>query len=415
MVEHDLAKVGVAGSNPVFRSTKKAGLQAGFFYALFLGNPYLSSMFKRNPVRWMACALAVGLSGFLSAQEAAYPQALVPILGTNAAPEGQMRLHALSYLRNTEYFNPIEEGQTWFGTQVAVQRAWKVAPKLTFRGGAFLNHTYGGKTTLAPVLQMRYETAHLNPSRNWYWLAGTLDGAASHGLAEPLYDLSRTLENPLEYGLQATKRKGRWRSDQWISWQKAIVYAEPAFERIWAGTAQTFDLWSSDGKRLSAIAQGLWSHVGGQIDASPVGTPEGNRLNGAVGAVATGGWVEGWALRVGYADPLQRFSPIQTGFGNLLHVHTKWQVHPKYTLRTGATYWDAENYAAPGGGYLFQSVNRYDPQVYQPERRLLFARLWLDRVEESHRLSLRLDPVWDFNAKTWEWGFALYWHMQLTP
>lgn len=64
---------------------------------------------------------------------------------------------------------------------------------------------------------------------------------------------------------------------------------------------------------------------------------------------------------------------------------------------------------------MFQSVNRYDPQVYQPERRLLFARLWLDRVEESHRLSLRLDPVWDFNAKTWEWGFALYWHMQLTP
>jgi len=34
LVEHDLAKVGVAGSNPVFRSTKNAGLQAGFFYAL---------------------------------------------------------------------------------------------------------------------------------------------------------------------------------------------------------------------------------------------------------------------------------------------------------------------------------------------------------------------------------------------
>ena len=359
--------------------------------------------------------IIAGATQVVQAQETVYPQAWLPALGADAAPAGTARIHALSYLRNTEYFNPIEEGQTWFGTQVVVQRAWEVAPKLTFRGGAFLNHTYGGKTTLAPVLQMRYETAHLQPRRNWSWIAGTLDGAASHGLLEPLYDPSRALENPLEYGLQATKRLGRWRSDQWIAWQKAIAYNDPEFEQLWAGTAQTFDLWPSDGKRLSAMAQALWSHVGGQIDAAPPGTPEGNRLNTALGLSWTGGNWEGWAARLHYADPLKKFSPIERGAGNLLHLHRKIRLDAHQTLRVGATYWNGYNFAAPGGLYLYQSVNRYTPSVYQSERVLVTGRLWLDRVHENHRLSLRLDPVLDVRARTLEWAFSLYWQIRLTP
>lgn len=359
--------------------------------------------------------VVAGIVNIAQAQETVYPQAWLPVMGADAAPAGTSRIHVLSYLRNTEYFNPIEEGQTWFGIQAAAQRAWEVAPKITFRGGVFLNHPFGGKTAVAPLLQIRYETARLNPSRNWSWMAGTLDGAASHALLEPMYDPSRALENPLEYGLQAAKRKGRWRSDQWISWQKAIVYNDPSFERIWAGTAQTIDVWSADGKRLSAKFQALWSHVGGQIDAAPPGTPEGNRLNTAIGLSWIGGRWEGWAARLNYADPLKKFSPIAHGSGNLIHLHRKIRIDERQTVRVGASYWNANNFAAPGGLYLYQSVNRYEPSVYQSERNLITGRLWLDRVHENHRLSLRLNPVWDLRARTLEWAFSLYWQIRLTP
>ena len=349
------------------------------------------------------------------AQQPGYSVVATPWMGSDAAAPGTTRVHALAYLRNTEYFNPVEEGQTWFGTQLAVQRAWAVSPQVTFRAGAWMNHTYGGTTRLLPLVQMRYETAPSVSAARWQWLAGTLDGAASHGLLEPLYDASRALEDPLEYGLQSTKRNGRWRSDQWISWQKAIVYAEPAFERIWAGTTQHLDVWNRGDQRVSLLAQALWSHAGGQIDASPVGTPEGNRFNGALGLSATGGLVEAQAARLFYTDPLARFSPIEQGGGLLLHVHAQPRLNAHHRLRLGATYWNASDFVAPGGGYLFQSVNRYDPTVYQKERRLLIGRLGWDRLQSAHHLSVRVDPVLDLQSKTLEWAFSFYWQMHLTP
>ena len=367
---------------------------------------------------WRFCGvLLVGVlaASPARAQQPGYSVVATPWMGADAAAPGTTRVHALTYLRNTEYFNPVEEGQTWFGTQLAVQRAWAVSPQVTFRAGAWMNHTYGGTTRLLPLVQMRYETAPSVSAARWQWLAGTLDGAASHGLLEPLYDASRALEDPLEYGLQSTKRNGRWRSDQWISWQKAIVYAEPAFERIWAGTTQHLDVWNRGEQRISLLAQALWSHAGGQIDASPVGTPEGNRFNGALGLSATGGLVEAQAARLFYADPLARFSPIEQGGGWLLHVHAQPRLNAHHRLRLGATYWNASDFVAPGGGYLFQSVNRYDPTVYQKERRLLIGRLGWDRLHSAHHLSVRVDPVLDLQSKTLEWAFSFYWQMHLTP
>lgn len=109
----------------------------------------------------LAGSLAVGTA---RAQLPGYSVVASPWMGAEAAAPGTVRLHALAYLRNTEYFNPIEEGQTWFGTQLAVQRAWTVSPKVTFRAGAWMNHTYGGTTRLLPLVQMRYETAPTSSS-----------------------------------------------------------------------------------------------------------------------------------------------------------------------------------------------------------------------------------------------------------
>ena len=75
--------------------------------------------------RWLGALLLGALAASTAhAQLPGYSVVATPWMGADAAAPGTTRVHALAYLRNTEYFNPVEEGQTWFGTQLAVQRAW---------------------------------------------------------------------------------------------------------------------------------------------------------------------------------------------------------------------------------------------------------------------------------------------------
>ena len=38
------------------------------------------------------------------------------------------RMEILTYLRNTEYYHPIEQGQTWFGAQVRSEWNFGITP-----------------------------------------------------------------------------------------------------------------------------------------------------------------------------------------------------------------------------------------------------------------------------------------------
>ncbi|MBL6626724.1 MAG: hypothetical protein ISP50_01340 [Cryomorphaceae bacterium] len=329
---------------------------------------------------------------------------------------------ALGYLRNTEFFHPMEAGRTLFGSQALAYWHSGYDQKTYLELGGLANVPFGGKTQIYPHVAVIHNINHVNVLR-----FGTLSNPG-HDLPEPLYNPGRRYTHPVEYGFQYISPY----TDAWIHWEQATTYGSMQKESFTAGWNQNNFRGSigfgpySEGPMLSHRSSlwinsrfyALYHHVGGQIDNAPP-QPTGNRIQTGVDIHVTPYLVgqkrapkgqqsaEIWRFTLPtysytllrYDDPLQAFGPVKVGYGQM---HSLAETFKGFILKAG--YWQGNSWISPLGQGLYQSLNPEDASVtFQGSRQMLM----LSAQKEWGSMGFRYDAYFDMDLGKWSTAFTL--------
>lgn len=327
----------------------------------------------------------------------------------------RMQVQALGFLKNNEYFNKIADGYTLFGYQLNPKLSYQPTENLVIEAGALLWKDFGasGYEDIHPTFTIKVQR------QNWQLLFGTLEGNLNHGYIEPLYDFERLILNRLENGIQYKLQTSRFRVDAWADWANMLYRGEDDQEQVNGGAAMAILLLGQEGRGnladslyLTLPLQFTAQHKGGQIDASEL--PLTTVANAAIGLelekkysrrvlhrLYTKNYVVGFK---DFSNELQL--PYEQGHGLYFNIgaDTKYQ-------DVMLSYWRGDGYISELGGKLYQSASTTfkHPDYLEEERELLILRLMKDiELVENLNLTLRLEPLWDFNNPKLEFSSGFY-------
>lgn len=316
-------------------------------------------------------------------------------------------LNNTNYMRNTEYFNRIEEGRTLFGYQLHPRISYRAHPAIKLETGVWLRHDFGGNNPFTEALP----TFSLRAKGNYSELIfGTLDGALSHGLLEPMLDINAVITQRIENGFQFKFKRGALKADNWINWQN---YIEPgAFdkERFTAGINWNLRLFENNQARLEGYYMATVFHQGGQIDLDTL-QPFLMMVNDAVGvkyqrklSQDVHWFVDANVLR--YIETSDsKLYPEKQGLGyyaNLGFANKGFHIM--------MSYWQGNHFISPGGTQIYQSRSSIDAANYERNRQLFFMRFIYNKAlyQSPVMASARFEPIYDLNNGVFDFSFSLY-------
>jgi hypothetical protein len=312
-----------------------------------------------------------------------------------------------NYMRNTEYFSPIEEGRTLFGYQLQPKFTYQPAPNVKIEAGTLIRHDFGGNNPFTEVLPTFSIKAKKN---NMEMIFGTLEGALSHGILEPMLDINSVINNRIENGFQFKVESQKRFLDIWINWENFIQPNEFDKERFTAGIHSKRTWKIAEKSSLTPYFQLMASHQGGQIDTDTI-DPFMMQFNAAFG------------LKV--SKQLNDHKSVYADIAYLLYNETSdSKIYPQKTgngfmanagVKQGATdfifsYWNGTDFIAPRGTNFYQSKGNVDASYYEKNRQLLFFRIIHNKAlfKSPITASARFEPVYDLNNEILDFSYSLY-------
>ncbi|AMJ67003.1 hypothetical protein [Hymenobacter sp. PAMC 26628] len=329
---------------------------------------------------------------------------------TPQAGDLRISLNAFTFFKDNEYFNDIVEGYTLFGTQLNPQLVYYPTKELRLEAGVFLWKDFGNPTLRQVRPTYRATWTH-GPHQ---FIFGNIRANLNHGYIEPLFDFERVILKPLEEGLQYRLNSRRVALDVWVDWLKQEYPGSNYQEQIAGGLSSSFRLTRPESPvDVSVPFQFTARHHGGQIDTlhAPIQTLF-NYATGVVARVPLHGAVLQAVRLNAYAVAFDDHSfsnyrlPYQTGNG----LYLNGTLETRY-LDVMLSYWQGHQFYAPLGGPYYQSIaSRYGTPGYtDAERRLLLVRLLRDfRISDAAALTVRVEPVYDFNRQLLDFSFGFY-------
>jgi hypothetical protein len=266
-----------------------------------------------------------------------------------------MSIKGVSFFKNNEYFNPIEEGYTLLGFYAEPSIILHLSKDIRMEAGANLLK-YSGKNgfyQVQPLFRLQYQ-----PVPWFQMLLGNLYGGSDHGLVEPLYRWERQFTNSVENGLQFLLKTDRINADVWLDWQKFILPNDPYQEELTVGISSEFFLTGkSSDITVSCPVQTLFQHHGGQINS--VDLPLETLAN----------WATGLKIHKIYHQCSLRFwetSLYYLGFSDLSpqklqQYRNGYGIYPKTSIGFGnftaeVGYFHGTRFESPMGERLFHSA-----------------------------------------------------------
>ncbi len=323
---------------------------------------------------------------------------------------GQLRLslYAFTFFKDNEYFNKISDGYTLFGTQLNPQLVYYPSPGLRLEAGVFIWKDFGN-----PALQQVRPTYRGTWTRGAnQFIFGNIRPSLNHGYIEPLFDFERVMLKPLEEGLQYRHLSERIFLDVWVDWLRQQYKFSNYQEQIAGGVSSSFRLTKPGSRVQVAIPfQFTAQHHGGQIDTlrRPIQTLF-NYATGVGARIPFG--TRGQALRLNaYALAFDDHSftyrlPYTAGAG----LYLNGTLETRY-VDVMLSYWQGHHFYAPLGGTYYQSLSSSvtDPNSLDPNRHLLLLRLLRDfRISDAAAVTVRVEPVYDFNQRLLDFSFGIY-------
>ena len=339
----------------------------------------------------------------------------LPELQAATAEAGDLRLslRSFTFFKDNEYFNKIADGYTLFGTQLNPQLVYYPTASLRLEGGVFLWKDFGNPR----LQQVRPTFRAIYTKGNSAFVFGNILPHLNHGYIEPLFNFERVMLKPLEEGLQYRYRSNRVGLDVWVDWQRQQYRYSNYQEEIAGGFTGVLRLTGDDSPvQLTLPLQFTATHHGGQIDT--IDRPLQTLFNGATGlearyvplTVSGAAWLRALRLQaylVGFDDHSFTYQlPYRRGSGLYLNATAETRY-----LNLMLSYWQGRRFVAPLGGDLYQSVSRTvsDPTYTEANRRILIVRLLRDfSLGEAAAITVRLEPVYDFRAKTTDFAAGIY-------
>jgi hypothetical protein len=320
-----------------------------------------------------------------------------------------LTLRTLAFNKNNEYFSKIADGYTLFGYQINPSLYYQPTSNTRFDIGVYVQKDFGNDdyTEIQPTFTFSHTFGDSK------LVIGTLEGSLSHRLIEPLYDFERVMVNRLENGLQFTVNNNWIFLDTWIDWQNMLYVGEDDQEEVTGGLSMNYILMDKDFK-ISIPLQMVVTHVGGQIDSSPM--PLQTYVNSAVGLMldfhngregfVTGARVDGYYT--GYKDfSTDQLRPFEDGSGVMLNATIFTKMH----LDIMASYWKGNEFLTIQGGKLYPSESSTfkNPFHIEEQRELLILRFMHNlKLADGLVLSGRFEPYFDLLNNRFEFSHALY-------
>lgn len=329
-----------------------------------------------------------------------------------------------NYLRNTEYFNNIELGRTLFGYQLNPSLFIQPNEKMKLQGGVFVRTDFGGinpYTQVIPTLSLKFQTG------NFAFTFGTLEGALSHRIVEPMFDINASIERRIENGFDVryernstSCRRKRFPFPErntflnaWINWEKFIERGSPYKEGFTAGVNLTPGFLSNS-IGILPVFQSMITHRGGQIDSDT--TPMTMQANTAIGLkyplmMASKHRVMPELYYLNYSETTRSgLFPYRSGnawYANLYYRMGSQSRIDGFTLML--SYFNGNKFIAPRGTPLYQSVSTDKPGLTETKRELLFVRfIYQKKIFDQLELDARLEPVYDVKNKIFDYSYSLY-------
>lgn len=334
-------------------------------------------------------------------------RAFVQRFQLDSAKKVSFRFTSQTFVKNNEFFGPIADGYTLFGYQLNPRIAYQPAPNVVLEAGVYFKSDFGQEriSQIAPTFTVKFR------HKNWNYLFGTLEGAVSHQLIEPLYNFERLLQHRIENGLQINHQTDRMFFDFWISYPRNTLPGYTRQEQFWGGVSVEPVIGSRETKTgwsLSIPVQLTVFHAGGQNIISPLPVRTALNVAGSLSVTwqnTTPGFFRAARLdtyAVGYSENADK-KYKGGGFYPNLTVHLR----PVTVL---VSYWQGSHYRAEFGGDLYQSYTRRFNRIYQePNRKLLIVRFLKDiPVTEGLSVTARFEPHYDLGNGKFEHSEGVY-------
>ncbi len=312
-----------------------------------------------------------------------------------------------NYMRNTEYFNPIEEGRTLFGYQLHPKLSYQPTKNIKLETGIWLRHDFGGAngfTEAIPTFSLKAK------GKNNELIFGTLEGALSHGILEPMMDINSAIYKRIENGFQYKfHSKISW-LDTWINWEKFIEPKEFAKEKFTAGIHYRGRINLSESTKITSYFQFMASHQGGQIDTDTI-NPFLMQFNAALGLKFQHNLSEKNSIYLdmaylGYNETSDsKIYPKNAGNGVMGNLGLKLD-----QTDLMISYWQGSNFIAPRGTSIYQSSSTIGPKNYEENRQLVFVRFIQNKAlfHSPVMASIRFEPVIDLKNGIFDFSYSLY-------
>ena len=310
-----------------------------------------------------------------------------------------------NFFKNNEYFSPIIEGYTLLGYHFAPTLVYYADSRFRLEGGVDVLQYHGLKneTEFSPIL-----SAYLRLFQRFDIVMGTLRGNVKHNMIEPMYDPEFQFTRPNESGFQFLYFGNRFSADAWLDWEQFIRYGDSIPEILTAGISAEMTFVDSESWKLKMPLQFIAKHTGGQISHRSI--PVQTHVNLAAGldlSKKMSGFVEnigGFGYYLIYREATSS-NFIGINSGQACYAGININVKNGFLMMG---YWNAENFYAPKGSPVFQSVSYPENDEIIKCRNLLTGKIGFHRSFNSKlKFSLVAETYYDTKDNRLDYAYSM--------
>ncbi|MCC6819017.1 MAG: hypothetical protein IT245_09015 [Bacteroidia bacterium] len=321
----------------------------------------------------------------------------------------RMHIEMFNYLRNTEYFDVIEKGQTLFGTMFQAHLSYQPYKNIRLKGGLQARQDYGSSNFISvqPIFTISIF------KDKWRHNFGTLQGTLNYGFIEPMYNIDRGLTNRIENGIQSIYKSDKFYFNNFLVWNEPTYRSTTNQERFTTGFVSERSLLKTQRVYCSLPFQGTLAHRGGQLNSNP--NPIYTRINASLGLKLNYTSASGFRIRTeNYWLASGDFSPnitqpYKNGFASW---HTLSLEKNGFELMFN--YWAGREWQSPVGTQIYNNYNYYSINEFRRVRHMLMSRLlFTQNINKMLMLDLRFEPFYDFEYKQIQYSYSVYLKLKL--
>lgn len=321
----------------------------------------------------------------------------------------RLNVEMFNYLRNTEYFDVIEKGQTLFGAMFQAHLTYQPYKNVMIKGGFQTRQDFGSArfVEVQPVFTISFL------KHKWRYNFGALQGTVNYGYIEPMYNIDRAITHRIENGIQGIYRSKSFYFNNYLVWDEPTYRTTTNQERFTTGFVSEKTFKKNDNWFVSIPLQGSLAHRGGQLNSNP--NPIFTRINAAIGMKLHYTLTSGFRIRTehhwlaaGDFSP-NITQPYKNGFASW---HTLSINKSGFELMFN--YWAGREYQSPIATQIYNNYNFYNITEYRRVRHMLMSRLmYTQNLNNNMMLDLRFEPFYDYEYGQIQYSYSVYLKLKL--